>query len=112
MKKRRFLASIVLIVSTLAVVTSCQQDEENISSGKSPLRYLSVADGYLDDVSFYPNDSNAVNYREAIERLLGFSDKGIYAKAASASEVNMSQDLYDYLTSNFISPQIKTRANR
>lgn len=111
MKKRRFLASIVLIVSALAVVTSCQQEEENFSSGKSSLRYLSVAEGYLDDVSFYPNDSNTVNYSKAIERLFGFSDKGIYAKAASASEVNMSQELYDYLTSNFISPQIKTRTN-
>lgn len=50
MKKRRFLASIVLIVSTLALITSCQQNEENVSSGKSSLRYLSVADGYLDYV--------------------------------------------------------------
>lgn len=89
-------------MSILAVLTGCQQEDVGNVQNDGNLKFLSVTPGYLKNVTFNPNDSNSVNFYEAFKRLVGYKDGKTYAKTNSASEINISQELYDYLTHSFI----------
>ena len=99
MKKRRFLASIALIVSTLAVVTSCQQDESFEITKSSQQRFLDVAPNYLDNITYCANDTNLVNVTQAFERISVFGMEKARSNHNAAQELRISPKLFDYILS-------------
>lgn len=111
MKKREFLISVSLALMTMTGFTSCQNADDEEPAKVAGGRYLSVQPGYLDNLSLVANDSNTVNFFDAFSRVVGVTKGKTYAKVPSAADANMSAELYNYLSDNFIYfKKVKTRA--